>query len=207
MLPIFTLGLLAVTSAAKDVSAKFNLRDILARADAKADSAGFDVYKAAEVMVRKAGQSWEWGTSAEALLELYNPELSVFSANAFPDGKIPRADPDTLALKYARQFINTNSEVFTGNSAAGDPASLGVSALLLGQSESKYIDASNRQGDYLLKTVPRYSNGAISHRPDVAELWADNVAMSFPFRMVQYSPSLVRKTLTLYSGIPCGTEK
>lgn len=146
-------------------------------------TAGFNAFQAAQVMVDKAGQSWEWGTAAEALLELYNPELTVYSNNAFPGGKIPKADPNTFALKYARQFINTNvnSQVFVGNSAVGDPASLGVSAILLGQSDQTYIDASHREADYILNDAPRYSNGAISHRPDVAELWADNVAMSFPF--------------------------
>lgn len=162
---LFVLGLLASTSIASEVAA------------------GFHAYNAAQVMIEKAGHSWEWGTAAEALLELYNPELSVYSSNAFPGGRIPNADPNTLALKYARQFINTDSQVFVGNSAVGDPASLGVSALLLGQSDKKFIAASNREADYLLNMAPRYSNGAISHRPDVAELWADNVAMSFPFCM------------------------
>lgn len=148
--------------------------------------AGFDAYSSAQAMINLASHSWEWGTAAEALLELYNPELSVYSVNSFPDGKIPNANPKTFALEYARQFINTNSQVFVGNSAAGDPASLGVSALLLGQSDGKFIDASNREADYLLNDVPRFSNGAISHRPDVAELWADNVAMTFPFCMLQH---------------------
>ncbi|UKZ57129.1 hypothetical protein TrVGV298_010981, partial [Trichoderma virens] len=47
-------------------------------------------------------------------------------------------------------------QVFVSNAAVGDLASLGVWAL-------------------------KYSNGAISHCPDVTELWADNMAMSFPF--------------------------
>lgn len=98
-------------------------------------SSGFNAFKAAQVMVDKAGQSWEWGTAAQALLELYNPELAVYSNNAFLGGKIPNADPNTFSLKYARQFININSQVFVGNSAVGDPASLGVSAILLGQSD------------------------------------------------------------------------
>ncbi|CEJ82139.1 hypothetical protein VHEMI02224 [[Torrubiella] hemipterigena] len=143
--------------------------------------AGFNAYRAAQVMVQKSGQSWEWGTAAQALLELYNPELSVYGDNPFPRGKIPHANPDSLALGYAKQFINTNSQVLVGNSAVGDPASLGVSALLLGQSDKVYLDASDRQTNYILNDAPKYSNGAISHRPDVAELWADNMAMSFPF--------------------------
>lgn len=127
-------------------------------------------------------QPGEWGTAAEALLELYDPQLSVFSSNPFPGGLIPSTNPSTVfGLEYARQFINTNGQVFVGDSAVGDPASLGVSALLIGQSDGKYIDASKRQADYILNQAPRWSNGAISHRPDVAEIWADNMAMSFPF--------------------------
>jgi hypothetical protein len=64
----------------------------------------------------------------------------------------------------------------------GDPASLGVSAILLGQSNGAYLSASYRQANYILNDAPKWSNGAISQRPDVAEIWADNMAMSFPFR-------------------------
>ncbi|KAM6483822.1 Six-hairpin glycosidase-like protein [Trichoderma sp. SZMC 28011] len=143
--------------------------------------AGFDAYAASQVMVDKSSHSWEWGTAAEALLELYNPELSVFGSNPFPNGKVPQADPSTTALAYAKQFINRNSQTLVNDTAVGDPASLGVSAILLGQSDSVYIGAANRESDFLLNVAPRWSNGAISHRPDVAELWADNMAMSFPF--------------------------
>lgn len=144
--------------------------------------AGFDVNAAAQVMLATASHSWEWGTAAQALLELHNPELSVFGANPFPDGKIPAADPSTTtALAYAKQFINRNSQTLVDDSAVGDPASLGVSAVLLGQSDDVYIGAAEREADFLLNVAPRFSNGAISHRPDVAELWADNMAMSFPF--------------------------
>ncbi|KAI5455942.1 Six-hairpin glycosidase-like protein [Mariannaea sp. PMI_226] len=144
-------------------------------------NAGFNVFSAAQVMVDRAAQSWEWGTAAEALLELYNNELSVFGTNPFPGGKVPAADPGVFALSYAKQFISPNGQVFVGDSAAGDPASLGVSAILIGQSDKRYIDASRRQADYLLNQVPKWGNGAISHRPNIAEIWADNLAMSFPF--------------------------
>ncbi|KAK8209100.1 hypothetical protein M8818_003795 [Zalaria obscura] len=62
-----------------------------------------------------------------------------------------------------------------------DPAALGVSAILLGQGDAAYLDAARRQKDYLLKQAPRYENGAISHRKDVKELWADAVHMVPPF--------------------------
>ncbi|OTA04512.1 hypothetical protein A9Z42_0050900 [Trichoderma parareesei] len=168
--------------------------------------AGFDAYAAAQVMVDKASHSWEWGTAAEALLELHNPELSVFGSNPFPGGKIPPADPSTTALAYAKQFINRNSQTLVDDSAVGDPASLGVSAVLLGQSDSVYIGAAEREADFLLNVAPRYSNGAISHRPDVAELWADNMAMSFPFlaylAVEQNSTSLMSTTVQ-----QCGLQR
>ncbi|EGY13387.1 uncharacterized protein VDAG_00069 [Verticillium dahliae VdLs.17] len=144
-------------------------------------NAGFNAYMAAQVMVDRASHSWEWGTAAEALLELYNPELSVFGPEPFPGGKIPNADPSTFALRYARRHINRNSQILVSDTAVGDPASLGVSAILLGQSENVYLGASKRQAEYLLNSAPRWSNGAISHRSEEAELWIDNMAMSFPF--------------------------
>lgn len=144
-------------------------------------NSGFDVYEAAQVMMSKASHSWEWGTAAEALLELYNNEISVFSSNPFPNGKIPSVSANTLALSYAKQFISTELQVLVPDLAVGDPASLGVSAILLGTSDSKYTAAAQRQADYILNQAPKWSNGAISHRGDVAEIWADNMAMSFPF--------------------------
>ncbi|CZR61865.1 uncharacterized protein PAC_11762 [Phialocephala subalpina] len=162
--------------------------------------AGYDPYLAAQAMVNMASHSWEWGTAAEALLELYNSELSVFGSDPFPGGNVPNADPEVFALQYAKQYINTNGQVFVADSAVGDPASLGVSAILIGQSDSKYIDASNRQADYILNDAPKWSNGAISQRPDVAEIWADNMAMSFPFlaylAVQQGNASLMAETVT-----------
>ncbi|KAL7941526.1 Six-hairpin glycosidase-like protein [Trichoderma barbatum] len=146
---------------------------------------GYDVYAAAQVMIDKASHSWEWGTASEALLELYNNDVSVFGSNPFPNGKVPSASPGIFSLKYAKQYIHVNSQVLAPNSAAGDPASLGVAAIMLGQSDGKYLDAADRQADYLLNQVPKWSNGAISHRPDVAEIWADNMFMSFPFLAYQ----------------------
>ncbi|EEY14352.1 conserved hypothetical protein [Verticillium alfalfae VaMs.102] len=173
-------------------------------------NAGFNAYTAAQVMVDRASHSWEWGTAAEALLELYNPELSVFGPEPFPGGKIPKADPSTFALRYARRCINRNSQILVSDSAVGDPASLGVSAILLGQSENVYLGASKRQAEYLLNSAPRWSNGAISHRSEEAELWIDNMAMSFPFRRQDDDTSLMAEAVRqcgLYRDVlqPSGT--
>lgn len=64
--------------------------------------------------------------------------------------------------------------------AAGDPASLGVSAILIGQTDGSFLAAAERQVQHLLDDVPRWANGAISHRESVAELWADFVYMAPP---------------------------
>jgi hypothetical protein len=162
--------------------------------------AGFNVDQTAKVMTDKSSHSWEWGTAAQALLELYNNEVSVFGPNPFPNGKIPKADASIRALSYAKPHINRNSQTLVDDGAVGDPASLGVSAILLGQSDSVYTGAANRQADYILNKAPKWSNGAISHRADVAEIWADNMAMSFPFCMCHIIPkTAVSSTLLILS--------
>lgn len=55
-----------------------------------------------------------------------------------------------------------------------------MSAILIGQTQPEYLAAAGRQVEHLLTTVPRWPNGAISHREDVAELWADSVYMAPP---------------------------
>lgn len=143
--------------------------------------AGFNVRTAADVAVSHARHSWEWGTTAQALLELDNPELSVFGDDPFPGGRLPRVNPGVRALAYVKPHIRRDGPTLTEDGAVGDPASMGVSALLLGSSDGVYYGAADRQADYILHKAPRYANGAISHRADIKELWADNMAMSFPF--------------------------
>ena len=168
--PVFSMARLLMTAL------------LLSRGAMCADvNPGYNVTAAADAMTQLASHSWEWGTAAEALLELFNPELSVFGANPFPNDRVPAADPGIVALAYARQFIQTGQQTLVPDSAVGDPASLGVSAILIGQSDSTYIDAANSEADYILNIAPRYSNGAISHRSDVGELWADFIAMAPPF--------------------------
>ncbi|KAI1800174.1 hypothetical protein F4811DRAFT_540260 [Daldinia bambusicola] len=131
---------------------------------------------------RLATHSWEYGAFAEALLEWHTPSASVFGDNPFPDGKIPVLQVDsTPSLSYAKPHISANSDTLVdGDGAAGDPASLGVYAILIGQTQHDYLSAAERQVNHLLTAVPRYSNGAISHRESVAELWADFIYMAPP---------------------------
>ena len=75
--------------------------------------AGYNVTAVVDEAVKLAGHSWEFGTASEALLELYNPELSVFGKNPFPGGKIPQVDVNqTRSLEYAIQWIQTNGTEF-----------------------------------------------------------------------------------------------
>lgn len=145
---------------------------------------GFDIEAVEKQARRLATHSWEYGTLAEALLELHDPDLSVFSPSAFPADKVPPASSlaNSTALEYATPYIRLDSETLIQDDwGVSDPAALGVSAILLGQGDAAYLDAARRQKDYLLKQAPRYENGAISHRKDVKELWADAVHMVPPF--------------------------
>jgi rhamnogalacturonyl hydrolase YesR len=55
-----------------------------------------------------------------------------------------------------------------------------VSAILIGQTQSPFLPAAQRQIEHLLTAVPRWPNGAISHREDYPELWADFIYMAPP---------------------------
>lgn len=71
----------------------------------RAPNPGFDVQKVRGQMMNLAGHSWEWGTAAQALLELDSPALSVFG-NPFP---VP-SNPSSTALDYARAHIFLGGE-------------------------------------------------------------------------------------------------
>jgi hypothetical protein len=133
---------------------------------------GFNVVSATNAVISLAKHSWEFGTVAEALLELYNPELSVFGNATLP---VPVLNPASVqSLSYAKSKIvfGTGSNTLgNGSGAVGDPASLGVSAVLLGKTNVTYAAAAQQTMIYLTQSAPRYWNGAISQRNDTAELW------------------------------------
>lgn len=142
-----------------------------------------DIFQISEKAKELSSHSWEYGTIAETLLEVHNPELSVFSVNAFPADKVPSAFwADVQSLEYAHHFINASAITLAdGEGSAADPCSLGVSAILLGQSDVEYLKAAQRQLNYLLTDVPRIDAGGISHLSEIAEAWSDFIAMVPPF--------------------------
>jgi rhamnogalacturonyl hydrolase YesR len=129
-----------------------------------------------------ASHSWEYGTLAETLLEVHNPELSVFSVDAFPADKVPSTVwAEVQGLEYAHHFIDLNSMTLAdGEGSAADPCSLGVPTIMLGQSDVEYLKAAQRQFNHL-RDVPRIDTGGISHLSDIAEAWSDFIAMVPPF--------------------------
>ena len=58
-----------------------------------------------------SAHSWEYGTTAQALLELRNPQISVFG-NPFPHDKLPTAISveNVPSLTYAKPFIRLDND-------------------------------------------------------------------------------------------------
>ncbi|KAJ7122819.1 hypothetical protein C8R44DRAFT_784628 [Mycena epipterygia] len=145
-------------------------------------SPGFDIARVASVAKALPSHSWEFGTASEALLELYDPHLSVFGSAVFPVPTIPKECVESLEYAASKIVIGTGANGLSdGDGAVGDPASLGVSAVLLGKTNAIYANAVKEEVNYITKIAPRFSNGAISQRSDVPELWADFMYMAPPF--------------------------
>ena len=72
---------------------------------------GYDVSRVSGLATSLAKSNWEWGTQAQALLELSDPDVSVFSDTAFPGGKIP--NKKTAATDYAKGKIKTTGNTLT----------------------------------------------------------------------------------------------
>lgn len=135
-------------------------------------SPGFDIEKVATLAESLPTHSWEYGAAAQALLELYNPSLSVFGSVPFPVQAVDKDNVKSLAYAASKITLGTGiNKLADGEGAVGDPASLGVSAVLLGKTDSTFAKASNTTKNFLINSAPRYSNGAISQRVSTPELW------------------------------------
>ncbi|KAJ3523929.1 hypothetical protein NMY22_g11220 [Coprinellus aureogranulatus] len=135
-------------------------------------SPDFDIAKVTSLAQTLPSHSWEYGTTTEALLELFDPDYSVFGSKPFP---VPTLQKQNVkSLEYASQKIRfgTGSDgLIDGNGAVGDPASLGVAAVMLGKTEPAYMNAAKQTMSYLVGSAKRNWNGAISHRRDIVEVW------------------------------------
>lgn len=145
-----------------------------------------------------ANLSWELGTRSQAILELNATTYSVFSKTSLPPPASVQqnlVDPLSPFFAIARSTVQgrAQSNNYTvgpqpliQDGSAADPASIGVSVLLAnwtGQDggQINYGGAAKDQLDFLLQKVPRTSDGAISHRVSMVQLWSDFVYMVPPF--------------------------
>ncbi|KAG2148973.1 Six-hairpin glycosidase-like protein [Suillus clintonianus] len=148
-------------------------------------------------LAQGAVHSWEYGTRAEALLELNAPTYSVVSFNPVPP---PQSIPSNLTSALSEVFTIAHNIVVTrslsnitgpqpliNDTSAGDPASIGVAVLLANWTGQwaldglDYAGAARDQLDYLFQNVSKTSDGALSHRVDQLQLWSDSVYMVPPF--------------------------
>lgn len=122
----------------------------------------------------------------EALLELEYSSCSVFTSASYP----PPSDDtpskvQSLVQTWASEKPSGTSQLaYVNGGAAGDPPALGVGWLVAAAfsdraTNATYMSQATRQVEYLLESVPRSVDGAISHRPpgEPVSLWADFVSM------------------------------
>ncbi|KZT18415.1 Six-hairpin glycosidase [Neolentinus lepideus HHB14362 ss-1] len=133
--------------------------------------------------------SWEQGTAAGAIIEVDDPQYSVFANKPFEYNGVLPVSALQFALSAAvrqtadgRLSQNIND---AEDGAALDGASAG-SAVLLGSfthtdNATFWANSAERELDFILNKVPRTSTGAFSHRVDTKQYWADAVYMGPPF--------------------------
>ncbi|KAJ7644864.1 hypothetical protein FB45DRAFT_999750 [Roridomyces roridus] len=198
------LALLSSLALATLSTAAVNPHPGLLTREATPYDPGFDIAAVAQIAEDLPSHSWEYGTASETLLELRNPALSVFGSAPFP---VPTVIPALVpAMDYAstRIVIGTGANGLSdGAGAVGDPASLGVVAILLGKTNDTFAVAAASEIDYMLNQAPRWANGAISQRADVPELWADFMYMAPPF-IAYYGADQNNASLIETAYLQCG---
>lgn len=129
-----------------------------------------------ELLLTFIHHSWVSGTRAQALLELDYPSLSVYSPTSPWNRTLIPTSINTIAAEwYAIRSSNATQFAEIQGGAAADPASLGVAFILAAESlgSTAYATAVEEEVDYLLNTVKRTTDGAISMRPneEAVQLW------------------------------------
>ncbi|SCZ94818.1 BZ3500_MvSof-1268-A1-R1_Chr12-1g03678 [Microbotryum saponariae] len=137
---------------------------------------------------------WVSGTQTEAYLELDHPQLTVFNPFAESSrnwGILESSFPNSsnrIVLNWLERLGPDDKQfaVIKGG-AAGDPASLGY-AWMIAQATTRDERTQERlermieaEVEWLLEKVPRTTDGAISHRKEVTQLWSDFIYMVPPF--------------------------
>ncbi|KAJ7435235.1 hypothetical protein B0H11DRAFT_2401885, partial [Mycena galericulata] len=168
---------------------------------------GFNISSVAATAQRLPSHSWEYGTASKALLELNSPLLSAFGPTPCPVSTLQPSTVPALSYAQTRNVIGIgNNGLAQASGAVSDPASLGVVALMLGKTNATFTGAAQRQLAHILTSAPRWSNGAISQRADVAELWserADFIYMAPPF-IAYYAADSNNASLLQTAYLQCG---
>ncbi|KAJ7696920.1 hypothetical protein B0H17DRAFT_1168020 [Mycena rosella] len=168
---------------------------------------GFNISAVAALAESLPTHSWEFGTATEALLELHSPLLSVFGPAPFPDAVYHPDSVPSLSYAAANIVLGTGANGLSdGAGAVGDPASLGVAAVMLGKTNASFAAAAKSEIDYIVDVAPRWVNGAISQRADVPELWADFMFMAPPF-LAYYAADSRNVSLLEIAYRQCGLQR
>jgi len=142
-------------------------------------------------MLASIRTSWEQGTAAAAIIENDFPEYSVFGKAPFTSRHHDQLPISVLQVALSAAVRQTSDGRLSQqindalDGAALDGAAAG-SAVLLGTytdpiRRDYWRKAADAQLDFILHKAPRTSTGAISHRIDTKQYWADGVYMGFPF--------------------------
>ena len=126
-----------------------------------------------------SSDSWVSGTRMEAILELDYPQISVFAPGYLARLRSGATSSEVNAIaEYWLDKLPSDAQQYVLDGAAGDTASVGVGFINAsldpaGNEKERYLTYTKRELRWLLRTVPRVANGAISHRPPVeqAQLW------------------------------------
>lgn len=112
------------------------------------------------------------------MLELEYPSRAVFASGALvATSPRPYTVESIIATWYAKLPSDATQFAEVSGGAAGDPASLGVPWIVAeasaGSDTQAYADIVKSEINYLTKSVPRSSSGAISTRPpdETVQLW------------------------------------
>ncbi|KAL5524747.1 hypothetical protein ACEPAF_9893 [Sanghuangporus sanghuang] len=186
-LPLAILCLALVVNAVPSLNSRADL-SVSGQAALFRSKAGL-AEKIKGAMLASIRTSWEQGTAGTGILEIDEPEYSVFADSPFThNGYLPVGTLRIALSAAVRQTADGRLSQQINDAldqAALDGASSGCHVLLGTFTEPSradyWRDAAEKQLNYLLYIAPRTSTGAISMRNDERAYWNDGVFMGPPF--------------------------
>lgn len=115
---------------------------------------------------------------AQSLIEIDYPGLAIWSPVFSPSTRSPYPEAVNAIASTIVAAKPANILPLIADGAVGDPASLGIAVTLANftlpsgtKNRSSYALAAQEQIHFLMDVAPRTSDGAISHRADMVQLW------------------------------------